>query len=106
MPILGNIIKRGLSLGDQFERRNVDPLLLQTRTLRRLLRAASQTTFGKYYDFRELLKSPNLIEAFQQKVPVHNYDSMYERWWHMSLNHVENVTWPGKVRYFALSSGT
>lgn len=106
MPILGNIIKRGLSLGDQFERRNVDPLLLQTRTLRRLLRAASQTTFGKYYDFRELLKSPNLIETFQQKVPVHNYDSMYERWWHMSLNHVENVTWPGKVRYFALSSGT
>lgn len=106
MPILGNIIKRGLTLGERFERQNIAPIQLQTRTLRRLMRVASQTTFGKYYDFKELLKAPDLIEAFQKKVPIHNYDSMYERWWHMALNHVENVTWPGKVRYFALSSGT
>jgi len=31
---------------------------------------------------------------------------LHDRWWHMSLNNVENVTWPGKVKYFALSSGT
>ncbi|MBK7872470.1 MAG: GH3 auxin-responsive promoter family protein [Saprospiraceae bacterium] len=106
MPILSSIIKRGLTLGEKFERQNVAPIQLQTRTLRRLLRMAGQTTFGQYYDFKELLKSPNLIEDFQQKVPIHNYDTMYERWWHMTLNQVENVTWPGKVKYFALSSGT
>lgn len=106
MPILGALIKRGLTLGERLERRNVAPVKLQTRTLRRLVRFAKHTTFGKYYGFTELLKDPNFVKAFQEKVPIHNYDKMYERWWHMALNHVEDVTWPGKVKYFALSSGT
>lgn len=106
MPILSNLIKRGLTLGERFERNDVPPIKWQTKTLRRLIRFAKNTTFGKYYSFSELLKAPDLVKAFQAKVPIHNYDSMYERWWHMALNHVEDVTWPGKVRYFALSSGT
>lgn len=106
MPILGALIKRGLTLGERLERQNVSPIQLQTKTLRRLIRFASHTAFGQYYDFKELLRAPNLIETFQASVPIHNYDSMHERWWHMTLNHVENVTWPGKVKYFALSSGT
>ncbi len=106
MAILGALIKRGLTLGERLERQNVSPIQLQTRTLRRLLRAASYTAFGKHYDFRDILKSAHVIEAFQQRVPIHNYDSMYEQWWHRALEQEENVTWPGKVRYFALSSGT
>lgn len=106
MPLLGALIKRGLTLGERLERQNVSPIQLQTKTLRRLMRFASHTTFGQYYDFKEILRAPNLIEAFQANVAIHNYDSMHERWWHMALNHVENVTWPGKVKYFALSSGT
>ncbi len=106
MPILSNLIKRGLTLGERFERNDVPPIKWQTKTLRRLIRFARNTTFGKYYSFSELLKAPDLVKAFQAKVPIHNYDAMYERWWHMALNHVEDVTWPGKVRYFALSSGT
>lgn len=106
MPILGALIKRGLTLGERLERQNVSPIHLQTRTLRRLIRFANQTAFGQYYDFKELMRSPSLIEDFQARVPVHNYDSMHDRWWHMTLNNVENVTWPGKVKYFALSSGT
>lgn len=106
MPILSALIKRGLTLGEKLERQNVSPIHLQTRTLRRLLRFASYTSFGKHYDFKELLRSQNLVEEFQARVPVHNYDSMHERWWHLTLNNVENVSWPGKVKYFALSSGT
>lgn len=106
MPILGALIKRGLTLGEKLERQNVSPIQFQTRTLRRLIRQASHTTFGQYYDFKELLRSHNLVEDFQSKVPVHDYDRMHDRWWHMALNGLENVTWPGKVKYFALSSGT
>lgn len=106
MPILGALIKRGLTLGEKLERQNVNPIHLQTRTLRRLLRMASHTAFGQYYDFKELLRSPNLVEDFQSRVPVHTYDNMHDRWWHMALNQMEDVTWPGKVKYFALSSGT
>ncbi|MFN7118084.1 MAG: hypothetical protein ACK4TA_14885, partial [Saprospiraceae bacterium] len=49
MAILGALIKRGLTLGEKLERQNVSPTQLQTRTLRRLLRLASYTAFGKYY---------------------------------------------------------
>ena len=108
MPIVGNLIKRGVSLGerldDRFERQA--PIKYQHRTLRRLLRKAQPTTFGQYYDFKDILKSEDLIGHFQKKVPIYDYDTMYEKWWHMSLNQVENVSWKGKVKYFAKSSGT
>jgi hypothetical protein len=31
---------------------------------------------------------------------------MYEKWWDLTLNGVENVSWRGRINYFALSSGT
>lgn len=31
---------------------------------------------------------------------------MYAQWWHRCQRGEENVSWPGKVKYFALSSGT
>ena len=108
MPIFGNLIKRTLSIGDRIQdlQEFTPPEQHQQRTLRRLLKKAAHTAFGQYYDFRELLKSPTPVQDFQQKIPIHDYDLMYRRWWHMSLNQVENVTWRGKVKYFALSSGT
>jgi hypothetical protein len=108
MPIFGTLIKRTLSFGEKLQHIEevVSPIQHQRRTLRRLLRKASQTAFGQYYDFKELLKSNQTIADFQAAVPTFHYDKMLERWWHMSLNNVENVSWRGRVRYFALSSGT
>jgi hypothetical protein len=108
MPIFGNIIKRGLRLGARIDRtvQQIHPVQHQRRTLKRLLKKAHPTAFGQYYDFKSILKSENIIRAFQEKVPIHSYDEMEDRWWHMSLNNVENVSWKGKVKYFALSSGT
>ena len=107
-PILGNLIKRGLSLGETFESRQIDvsPIHFQKKTLYRLLRKAQSTTFGKYYGFRDLMRSPDIIKSYQQTVPLYTYDQMYNRWWHMSLKQIDNVSWPEKVKYFALSSGT
>ena len=88
------------------ERQSGSPIQLQTRTLRRLMRQASYTAFGQYYSFKDLLRSSNLVEDFQARVPIYDYDRMHDRWWHMTLSNIENVSWPGKVKYFALSSGT
>lgn len=74
--------------------------------LRRLLRKAAYTKFGLHYQFSEILRSENLIEAFQQHVPVHNYNSIYTHWWHRAMEGEENICWPGRTKYFALSSGT
>ncbi|MCB0655313.1 MAG: GH3 auxin-responsive promoter family protein [Saprospiraceae bacterium] len=108
MPIFGNLIKRGLSLGDTIGSRKVDvsPQHFQLITLQRLLRKAQFTTFGKYYGFQDILRSPRVIEAYQDRVPIYTYDQMYNRWWHMSLRQLDNVSWPDRVKYFALSSGT
>ncbi len=108
MPIFGNLIKRTLSLGDKISdiRETAPPIQHQRRTLRRLLKKSHHTAFGQYYDFKGLLRSSDLIRDYQEKVPIHDYNLMFERWWHMTLNKVENVTWRGRVKHFALSSGT
>lgn len=105
MPFFGKLLKRGLSIGEKLEHRRVDPMQLQAGALRRLLKMAQQTVFGQYYDFKDILKAGNPVAAFQDKVPLLDYDAIYERWWHMTLNGVEDVAWPGKIKYFALSSG-
>ena len=106
MPFFGNLLKRGLRIGEKLEHRQVDPMRLQNHTLRRLLKRAQHTAFGQYYDFKDLLKAERLAAEFQNKVPIFDYDTMYDRWWHMALRGVENVSWRGKIKYFALSSGT
>lgn len=108
MPILGNLIKRSIQIGEKIDNTfdQVPAIQHQRRTLRRLLRRAQHTAFGKYYNFKALLRHDNMIEAFQREVPIFDYDTMYQKWWHMSLNNVDNVSWRGRVRYFALSSGT
>ena len=43
---------------------------------------------------------------FKNNVPIHDYNKIYTDWWHKARAGELNVTWPGKVKYFALSSGT
>ncbi len=80
----------------------------QTKTLRRLLQQAKDTAFGRHYDFNALLALPDqqLLEAYRQRVPLFDYDSIYDAWWHRMLKGEADVCWRGKVRNFSLSSGT
>lgn len=106
MAILGNTIKRGMEFRNKFRRENLSFAAYQEKTLKRLMKKASQTQFGKYYGFKEILKSDNIIQEFQNRVAFYNYDSIHDQWWHLSLGNKEDVTWKGRVKYFALSSGT
>ena len=108
MNLLGNLIKRGILIGRKFAdyQPDITSKRKQEIVLRGLLRKAQHTTFGTYYDFKEIWKSDNPMKDYQQRVPLFDYNSMYEKWWHLSLHNVDNVTWPGKIKYFALSSGT
>lgn len=104
--LLGQLIKRTISLNQRLSVAQSAPLKQQQKMLRRLLRKAAYTKFGLHYRFSEILRAENLIPAFQQHVPVHNYNSIYNQWWHRSMEGEENVCWPGRTKYFALSSGT
>ena len=78
----------------------------QRRVLKKLLNNARFTEFGQQYNFDKVLMSGNLERNFQQCVPVHDYNKIYNEWWKKTLDGVPDVTWPGKIRYYALSSGT
>lgn len=92
-----------LSLNLSFNRNTVRQI--QEKTLRKLLFKARDTQFGKHYDFSGMLLSDDPYQAFSRKVPSGDYLNMLP-WWTQCREGVEGVTWPGKIEYFALSSGT
>jgi len=79
---------------------------VQKGQLLRNLKKAKNTAFGIQYNFEEIILSKNPAKAFQDTVPIFDYDKIYNEWWHKCLENQEDVAWPGKVKYFALSSGT
>jgi len=83
-----------------------DPKRQQLRVLKKLLRKARFTSFGQYYGFDEALLSKHPEKRFQELVPVHDYNKIYNEWWKQTLDGTPDVTWPGKIKYYALSSGT
>ena len=83
-----------------------DPRWQQLRVLKKLLRKARFTEFGQKYRFDEILMGKHVGKKFQETVPVYNYSSIYSEWWHKSLEGKPDVCWPGKIKFYALSSGT
>lgn len=78
----------------------------QDRVLRKLLRKARFTQFGQKYRFDEILMAKKPAEKFQQLVPTYNYNKIHDEWWHLTLEGQQDVCWPKKIKYYALSSGT
>lgn len=105
MSVIGELIKKAIDVTG-FIKAKSNPVAEQEIVLKQLLEKAKLTAFGKKYNFSELLKQPSVSTAFQHAVPVHDYDKMYNEWWHFLLAGHQNITWPGGQNYFALSSGT
>jgi len=107
MALLGNLIARSLEVRKKFHLPVASPIVYQRHTLRQLLERGQYTAFGKHYGFNNILsREVDFVKAFRDRVPVYTYNEMYKQWWYRCREGEENVTWPGKVKYFALSSGT
>lgn len=110
MPILGSIIKKTYELRkfpiDQKKRMQTDPYLTQVKTLKKLIKKAQFTSFGEHFNFADFLRYQDPVKAFQQNVPIYDYNLMFRKWWFRALNGEAFVSWPGRVKYFALTSGT
>ena len=79
----------------------------QKKVLQKLLRKARFTEFGQQYSFDKiLLNERKLVQSFQKNVPLTSYNKIYNEWWGKTLQGKSDVCWPGKVKYYALSSGT
>jgi hypothetical protein len=112
MAILGSLLKGSIKLSARLQLKKLNPAKLQKKTLSKLLSKACFTQFGEKYGFEEILKlaiyddSKAYYERFKAIVPVHDYEKMYREWWQKARNGEKNVAWPGRVKHFALSSGT
>jgi len=110
MPIIGSIIKKAYELRkipiDQKRKRQTDPYETQAKVLRKLVRKSQFTAIGEHFNFSGMLKKGNLMADFQNGIPVYDYNKMFSKWWYRSLDGEAFVTWPGRVKYFALTSGT
>ena len=102
----GKIIEISLEVVGQKRFDTKSPVRSQQEVLKHLLKKAKNTQFGKYYDFKTILKSDQIVANFQYLVPLFEYETMAQLWWYRVMRGESNVTWPGKIRYFALSSGT
>lgn len=77
----------------------------QIRTLKRIMNKAKDTQFGLKNHFEAILDSGSVYANFRDTVPSGDYQNMLP-WWEKARNGEEDVTWPGKIEHFALSSGT
>ncbi|SFC70493.1 GH3 auxin-responsive promoter [Flexibacter flexilis DSM 6793] len=112
MALLGALLKKGLAIRKRAERKPKPPFVLQKKELNKLLFKAQDTAFGRAYQFDKIIDSMydadphKFYEEYTKRVPIFTYNEMFTKWWHRALEGQEDVCWPGKTMYFALSSGT
>jgi hypothetical protein len=105
MSIISQIVKQGYKIGRQLNIHHPNKARQQEVVLRKLLERAMFTEFGKTYNFEKIILSKDIQKAFKEEVPIHNYIDM-KPWWERARAGERNIAWPGKIKYFALSSGT
>jgi hypothetical protein len=77
------------------------PIDVQNELLQGLLSKASNTEWGKKYDF----KSIKNYNDFKNRIPLQNYESLHKDIQRIK-NGEQNILWPTEIKWFAKSSGT
>ncbi len=80
---------------------SIQPIEIQNNTLTNLLYSASNTEIGKQYNFKNIAS----YEQFKNHVPLVHYED-FEPYIERVRKGEEDVIWPGKIKWFAKSSGT
>ena len=84
----------------QFAR--LDPIQTQREQLRRLVRVAAATRFGRDHGFDQI----RTVADYQARVPLRTYEALWDDYLKSAYPRFDSITWPGKIPYLALTSGT
>lgn len=79
-----------------------DPRALQERQLLKLVRAAEATRFGRDHGLVDV----HDVRGFQERVPLRTHGQLWDDYWKAPFPVLEDCTWPGRLPFFAVSSGT
>lgn len=80
----------------------LDPVAAQQEALRRLVRQARGTRFGRDHGFTTIRS----VDDFQRQVPIRTYEDLWDDYLKSHYPVFEDLTWPGRIPYLALTSGT
>ncbi len=80
----------------------LDPAIAQQRQLLSLVSRAKETRFGAGHGFARIRS----VQDYQAAVPLRGYEEFWSAYWRGSFPVLNNVTWPGRIPYFALTSCT
>jgi len=108
--LAGITVARGLvNLGFQLDARlrcrelaRSRPVRVQERVLGRLVRKARRTRFGHDHHFDRI----SSVADFQREVPIRTYEELWDSYLRDRYPVFEDLTWPGRIPFLALSSGT
>ncbi len=79
-----------------------DAAAVQERQLLSLVARARSTAFGSDHDFNRARS----VAEFQARVPLRRFEDFWEAYWRDPFPVLKNITWPGTIPYFAVTSGT
>ena len=85
----------------ELERHNKEAEELQRQVLSRLINRAKDTEYGRYHRFGDM----KTYDDFVNSTPVNTYEELKEGIDRMRHGEAD-VLWPGKVKWYAKSSGT
>lgn len=74
---------------------------LQAGVLKRLVRMAANTEWGKKYDYASI----RTYEDFKKRLPIQTYEEIKPYVARLRAGE-QNLLWPSEIRWFAKSSGT
>lgn len=74
----------------------------QEKSLLWLVTKAKATKFGQAHDFQAI----HSVADYQERVGLRSYEDFWLDWWQTDFPDLVDVTWPGKIPFFANSSGT
>jgi hypothetical protein len=80
----------------------LDVAAIQAKQLLKLVQKAADTQFGRDHQFSRIQS----VADFQNQVPLRDYEQYWAGYWKNAYPRLDNITWPGKIPYYALSSGT
>ncbi len=78
-----------------------NPIKTQNKVLDYLISKGRKTLFGIEHQFDNIID----YHSFKKQIPIRTYDEL-SPYIDKARNGAENVLWPGKIKWFAKSSGT
>jgi hypothetical protein len=85
----------------RIERFKKDPHRIQEAQLKKLVQKGARTKWGEANGLDRI----DSVEGFRERTPINDYEAL-QPYIERAMKGEKHVLWPGRVRWFAMSSGT